>query len=57
MTQSMLELRQQADYLNTGDNDDLRLTGLDTTAVDNWQELTDPKAADKKKKKVRVYHS
>ena len=51
MTQSMLELRQQADYLNTGDNDDLRLTNLNTTAVDDWQTLTaDPAGKDKKKK-------
>lgn len=50
LTQSTLELRQQADFLNTGDTDDLRLTNLNTTAVDDWQQL-DP-AGNKKKVKV-----
>lgn len=44
-----MELRQQAEFLNSGNDNNRLMTGLDSTAVDDWG----ASAAGKKKKKVR----
>ena len=51
MSRSMLELRQQSEFLETGDDVNRLMMNLDTTAVDDWQDVSGAKNG---KKKVRM---
>lgn len=52
MTQSMMELRQQAEFLNTGNDGNRLMMDLETTAVDDWGAAM----GDDGKKKVRFFN-